>query len=236
MSSPDALPRRYVVPSSKSMSRQASRELQPKISLILCGLGAAGPWCATSNYGTYDAGRSTRKNQLMNTDTIICPNCKTEIPLSQAVSQQLSEEFKQKWATEKKQLLEMERAQLKAELSEEVAELKERLEEQKGKVAAARANELKVLRLQRELEDQRQNLELEVAQKIAAERSKIQKQAGETAAEKQQLKIADRERTISDLRAQLAMLQQRLEQQSQQHQGEVLEVSAGRSSACGIPI
>jgi len=99
----------------------------------------------------------------MNTDTIICPNCKTEIPLSQAVSQQLSEEFKQKWATEKKQLLEMERAQLKAELSEEVAELKERLEEQKGKVAAARANELKVLRLQRELEDQRQNLELEVA-------------------------------------------------------------------------
>ncbi len=160
----------------------------------------------------------------MNTDMVICPNCKTEIPLSQAVSQQFSEEFKQKWAIEKKQLVEKERARLKAQLSEKVADLKERLKEQDKKLAAARSNELKVLKLQRELEEQRQGLELEVARKIAAERSIIQKEAEETAAEKQQLKVADRDRTISDLKAQLAMLQQRLDQQSQQHTGEVLEL------------
>ncbi len=160
----------------------------------------------------------------MNTGTITCPNCKTEIQLSQAVSQQLFEDFKQKWAIEKKQLVERERARLKAELSEEVVDLKERLEQQDNKLAAARSNELKLLRLQSELEDKRQNLDLEVARKIAADRSRIQKEAEKTAAEKQQLKIADRERTISDLQAQLAMLQQRLERQSQQHQGEVLEL------------
>ena len=160
----------------------------------------------------------------MNTDRIICPNCKTEIPLSQAVWHQISGELKQKWANEKKQLLEEERARLKTEVSEEVADLRERLEQQDKMLAAARSNELKLLRLQSELEDKRQNLELEIARKIAAERSKVQKEAEETAAEKQQLKIADRERTISDLRAQLVTLQQRLEQQSQQHQGEVLEL------------
>src|SRR6266496_3359686 len=109
-----------------------------KISLILYGSRVGGLCCSKNSVKIYNGGRSTRRYYRMNTDMIICPNCKTEIPLSQAVSQQLSEEFKQKWATEKKQLLEMERAQLKAELSEEVAELKERLEEQKGKVAAAR--------------------------------------------------------------------------------------------------
>src|SRR6266545_5451587 len=159
----------------------------------------------------------------MNTDNIICPNCKTEIPLSQAVWHQISGELKQKWASEKKHLLERERARLKSELSGEVAGLKERVKEQTKKLEAARTNELKVLKLKTELEEKRQKLELEVARKIAAERSKIQKEAEETAAEKQQLKIADREKTISDLKAQLATLQQRLEQQSQQHQGEVLE-------------
>src|SRR5438874_13050330 len=110
----------------------------------------------------------------MNTGTITCPNCKTEIQLSQAVSQQLFEDFKQKWAIEKKQLVERERARLKAELSEEVVDLKERLEQQDNKLAAARSNELKLLRLQSELEDKRQNLDLEVARKIAADRSRIE--------------------------------------------------------------
>src|SRR6266496_5651205 len=177
-----------------------------KISLILYGSRVGGLCCSKNSVKIYNGGRSTRRYYRMNTDMVICPNCKTEIPLSQAVSQQFSEEFKQKWAIEKKQLVEKERARLKAQLSEKVADLKERLKEQDKKLAAARSNELKVLKLQRELEEQRQGLELEVARKIAAERSIIQKEAEETAAEKQQLKVADRDRTISDLKAQLAML------------------------------
>jgi hypothetical protein len=140
------------------------------------------------------------------------------------VSQQLSEELEQRWALEKKQLLEKERARLKSEFSEQVADLKQRLEERDKRLVAARSNELKLLKLQRELENERRNRELEVARKIAAERSKIHKEAEGTAAAKQQLKIADRDRTINDLKTQLATLQQRLEQQSQQHQGEVLEL------------
>jgi hypothetical protein len=128
------------------------------------------------------------------------------------VSQQLSEELEQRWALEKKQLLEKERARLKSEFSEQVADLKQRLEERDKRLVAARSNELKLLKLQRELENERRNRELEVARKIAAERSKIHKEAEGTAAAKQQLKIADRDRTINDLKTQLATLQQRLEQ------------------------
>src|SRR6266480_4076193 len=101
---------------------------------------------AEAKYRTLVAqlGRSYR----MNPDTIICPNCKVEIPLSQVMAQRISEECKQKWASEKKQLLERERARLKFEMSEEVADLKARLEEKDKKLAAARSSELKLLKLQ----------------------------------------------------------------------------------------
>jgi hypothetical protein len=160
----------------------------------------------------------------MNTNKIRCPSCGTEIPLADAVSHQISEELKQKWASEKKQLLQEERARLKAELSGEVSELKDRLAEQDKRLIDARNNELKTLKLQMQLEDERQKMELEVARKIAAERRKIQEEAEEAAAQRQQLAVADRDKTISDLKAQVVTMGQQLEQRSQQHQGEVLEV------------
>lgn len=200
----------------------------------------------------------------MNSFTIACPKCKSEIPLSEAVTHQVQEQlesdFKQREAAMQKALgerekklveeqakiekarieldaqvslkLASERSKLtaaalndaKLSLGVEMQDLRTRLEERQKELQEAKKTELDLRKRESALQTRAETLELEVARKLAEERGKIREQAREAASDEQKLKLAEKDKLISDMQNQIATLKQKADQGSQQLQGEVLEL------------
>jgi len=127
--------------------------------------------------------------------TIQCPKCKAEIPLTDALTRQIEESvrhdfelqlakkddeakaaLKAKDAKYKKQF-EADRARLGREAEKtvglELRDLKAEIAEKDKRLEVANKNELELRKQARELEQRKKNLELEFQRKIDEERQKI---------------------------------------------------------------
>jgi hypothetical protein len=115
-----------------------------------------------------------------------------------------------------------------AERDEEKKELQEQIKEKETKLAEARKQEVEFRRKQRELDDKLKaadvELEKRVNEAIVPEREKAKKDAEE----QQRLKLAEKDKIIDDQKQKLAEAQRKLEQGSQQLQGEVQELDLER--------
>ena len=129
--------------------------------------------------------------------------------------------------------LEAERAKVVAEAQRQakaalVIELDDRaaqVEELQCKLSAAQHNELELRKKERELEAKAEELKLTVARELDAERSKIRDAAMKQFADEHQLKDAESQKVISDMRRQIDDLKRKAEQGSMQTQGEVQELA-----------
>ncbi len=172
-------------------------------------------------------------------DSIKCPKCGEAIPLSDALSHDIEERARRKYEaqlsekeTEYQVLLRKQREELVAKLkkqaeeavSAEITDLKEQAEETKRKLKQANENELTLRKRQRELEDREKTLELETARKIDEERQKIETDVFTRLEEQHKLKDAEKDKKLSDAFKQVEELKRKMEQGSQQMQGEVLEL------------
>jgi hypothetical protein len=129
-----------------------------------------------------------------------------------------------KLSVERKRLKFEAQEQAKQELKVEIQDLRNQLGDGEKKLKESQNAELELRKQQRELEQRAKELELEVARKLDAEREKIRQQATETATDAERLKVAEKEKVISDLQQQISLLKQKAEQGSMQLQGEVLEL------------
>ncbi len=136
----------------------------------------------------------------------------------------LDNEIEARLAARRKELLADAARQAEEKLGAEMKDLEERLQEQSKKLGAARQAELKLRKQQRELEEAKESLELEVARKLDEERGKIRDGAMKAAAEAERLKLAEKEKLISDLQKEIERLKQKAAQGPVQTQGEGLEL------------
>ena len=126
-----------------------------------------------------------------------------------------------------------ERAKILAEAQEQARdsvglELKDRaaqVEELQGKLHSAQQNELALRKKERALEAKSEELRLTVARQLDFEREKIRESAMKQFADERQLKDAEKQKVISDLRRQIDDLKRKAEQGSVQTQGEVQELA-----------
>src|SRR5262245_5030622 len=109
-------------------------------------------------------------------------------------------------------------------VSTEISDLKNQLAEAAQQRDVAQKAELEARKRARELDERAKTLDLEAARKIDAERQKIQEEASRRADEQYQLKLAEKEKQIQDAKKANDDLKRKLEQGSQQTQGEVLEL------------
>jgi hypothetical protein len=116
------------------------------------------------------------------------------------------------------------RQKARVSVSTEVADLKNQLAEISQQRDVAQKAELEARKRARELDERAKNLDLEAARKIDAEKQKIQEEATRRADEQYQLKLAEKEKQIQDAKKANDELKRKLEQGSQQTQGEVLEL------------
>jgi len=166
------------------------------------------------------------------TTVIICPNCKKQISIDEALKSQISgqiennlrNEFNQKFIEEKKKLAENLQDQINEKTKKEKLEMEECLEKQKKEIEIFRENELILRKKTLDLEDKEKNLELDKQRQIDEERQKIKEKTEKDLEEKFHLREKDKEQIIESLKKSLEEAQRKANQGSQQLQGEVMEL------------
>lgn len=103
-------------------------------------------------------------------------------------------------------------------------QLKTEAEEEKKEKKELRDQITELMRQNREATRVQETMELEMQKKLFEGEKKIREEAEQSAFEKQRLHIAEREKTISDLKKALEDAQRKANQGSQQLQGEILEL------------
>ncbi|MCZ7401931.1 MAG: DUF2130 domain-containing protein [Candidatus Methanoperedens sp.] len=119
------------------------------------------------------AEKSFQKNMTMSEQVIICPNCQTKIPLTEAISHQIREKMHKEFETEflkkEKEFKEKFEKEAKQKAEEAIAidleDLRGQISEKDKKLKEAQKAELDLRKQKRELEDSKRNFELEKAKK-----------------------------------------------------------------------
>ena len=149
----------------------------------------------------------------------------------QQVQQAVAAQVQQQLARDRKTIAEQESARARGRVEEELGAQKAALDQQAErlatitrKLADSQAKEADLLRMQQDLADKEREFALNMQKGIAAGLEQVRTQALREAQQSLDLKVQDRENTITQLRDQITSLQRKAEQSSQQAQGESLEL------------
>ena len=156
----------------------------------------------------------------MNTATIICPTCGTEIALSEA----LTEQFRHENEARLKALAGAAQEKAREDFALERQLLEGQLAEERRKCQLSQQAELALRKEKGALEDRARELDLEVARRVDGEKRHLEESLRRGFAEQQDLKLKEKDKLIDDLRHSLEDARHKSEQGSQQRQGEVLEL------------
>ena len=95
-------------------------------------------------------------------ETIVCPKCKFQFPLSEAMTRQIEEGIRSQFDAQSKEEKGKIQAQAKREAEQtfqsEISELRSQFEQTQEKLKAAQAGELELRKKQRELEESKEAL------------------------------------------------------------------------------
>ncbi len=134
--------------------------------------------------------------------------------------------------TERKAITEQESVRARQRVEDELRTQREAAESQSEriqaltqKLTAAQASEADLLKKEQLLEDKERELTLDVQKGITAGLAEARAKALAEAQAGLDLKVQDRDNTITQLRDQITSLQRKAEQSSQQAQGESLEIA-----------
>jgi hypothetical protein len=167
--------------------------------------------------------------------TITCPKCQSEIRLTDSLAAPLLAEVRKSVAGEEARKA---RALVDDELAartREIAELREIAAVRTEKLAAAQKAHAEVLKKERALEDRERELNLTVERRVQDEVVAAREQARREVDERMQLKLSEKDLTLDAMRRQLEEMKRRMEQGSQQAQGEVLELELEALLATRFP-
>jgi len=165
-------------------------------------------------------------------NTITCPFCKKSIPLTQALSHQIQEKYQKFYKKRLEEEKEKISQTLKEELTKKVREemqlqLKDKIneaEELRQQNKNLQEQLLQLNRLIRQLKSENEKRQLELEKKLAQEQEKIRQEEQKRADEQYRLKILEQDKKLEDALKLAEEYKRKLEQGSQQLQGEVLEL------------
>lgn len=116
-------------------------------------------------------------------------------------------------------------AQLRSGLSTEIADLKRQADERSERLAKAQAVELELRTEKRNLQEKEKARDLEIARKLDEEQVRLQQEISTRLEEEHARQVAEKDKRLSDAMKANDELRRKLQQGSQQLQGEVLELA-----------
>jgi hypothetical protein len=167
----------------------------------------------------------------MNTQ-IKCPHCNKMFEPTDAYKHELEEKViletqkKHEEELENVRLNAIKKAKIEAEasISKDLADKENQILTLTKRAEEAEEMELKIRQEKRELEESKRRFEIEKQRQLDAEREKIRIEASKEAEDKTSLILAQEKKKNDDAQKQILELQRKLQQGSQQSQGEVLEL------------
>jgi hypothetical protein len=106
----------------------------------------------------------------------------------------------------------------------ECKDLKNAVEEQNQRLRESQENELKLRARQRELEQKEKQFEIEMQRKLLEHENTVAENIRKEIDDEISLKMAAKDKVVEDMKKEMQALQRKLDQGSQQLQGEVLEL------------
>ncbi len=176
-------------------------------------------------------------------DQIVCPHCKQTIPLTQAISHQIADKYRKLVEEDRKKQADMyekrlqdEKLKMNKEATEKIRiKIQEEMElkfkdtenesiELKKKLQQMQTDILETHKTNRQLKMESEQKILEFEKKLAAEQAKIREEEQKRLDDQYRLKILEFEKKLQDASIANEEMKRKLEQGSQQTQGEVLEL------------
>lgn len=142
---------------------------------------------------------------------------KKESSIEQVVSERLQ--------TEKASLETEVAKKLRGDYSTEIEELRKQLDEKQAKADKATELQLELEKIKRETKEREDSIKLKYEKELNTERSKIEATIVDREAQRHDLKFAEQEKKLTDLKKQLDEAVRKAEQGSMQTQGEVQELA-----------
>jgi len=145
-------------------------------------------------------------------------------------------EMEKKFEAEKAKIKLEATKEAKSALSVELKDLRDQAIEKDKKLKEAQEAELELLKQKRNLEEREKNLELETARRLNEESSKIREETTKRLSEEHRLKDAEKDKKLQDVLRINDELKRKVEQGSQQTQGEVLELELEKMITASFPL
>src|SRR5438270_8795115 len=173
-------------------------------------------------------------------EPVACPKCNHRFPLTEGLSRQAIErhagEYERALAAGRKALEARVAAEAKAQYEIQAKALADSLGVKDRLLARFRDEELGLRRQLRELEEAKKNQDLEYQRKLDAERKKLEEQARSQVNEEVSREKAQMKAQLDSAQREAADLKRKLEQGSQQLQGEALELSLESMLKSAFPL
>jgi hypothetical protein len=150
-------------------------------------------------------------------NTIKCKHCGKDIEITEALEHQIGEQILK--TQEEKHALELEAVMHKIKLESENVILEEKERNKK-----LQEEQLELIKEMRKIRQEREDEKLLMEKRIAEEEEKIRLDTRKRADEDHQLKDAEKDKKMTDMLKELEELKRKLQQGSQQTQGEALEL------------
>ena len=173
-------------------------------------------------------------------EKVACPKCSHRFPLSEGISRQAIErhaaDLERSLAETRKKLEAQLAAEAKAQFDVQLKAANEALSAKEGALARFRAEELALRKQVHQLLESIRNQEVEYTRKLDAERKKIEEQARSAVGEEVSRREAQWKAQLESAQREAADLKRKLEQGSQQLQGEALELSLEALLKAAFPL
>ncbi len=165
-------------------------------------------------------------------NTIVCPHCKKPVEISEALADQFKEQEMEKITAQHHKELEAAKREALESSTKKIEEqfalqLKRAKEESEDKDARNKQLIEQITELTKELRQskkEKDEAKLEMQKQLAIEEDKIRLDAQKKAEEEQHLKIMAKDKQLQDTLKELEDARRKLQQGSQQTQGEVFEL------------
>lgn len=175
--------------------------------------------------------------------TIVCPHCNHEIELNEAFTHRIEEQLVSSLQDKHKKALEDARKSASEEASRKIKDqvardleaLKTEKDEERERNKKLVAQMDKLLEELRDLKRKDEDRELEMKKKLLEEEAKIRNEAVKRTEEEHRLKDLEKDKKLSDTLKQVEELKAKMQQGSQQTQGEVLELELERAIRSEFP-
>ncbi len=167
-----------------------------------------------------DKEKAALRSQLAEKDKSLA----TKIEAERQALVQRELEIEQRFKEQRKLLETKLQKEAKEAVDVELADLKAQADAARARLKVAQDNEVELRKRQHLLEEKERSLELDMARKLDEERAKIEHALFVRLEEQHKLKDAEKEKKLTDALKQIEDLKRKMEQGSQQTQGEVLEL------------